>query len=93
MDEVFRALADPTRRKILGMLDNRELSAGDIAKEFDMTAPSISHHLSVLKAADLVSGRRDGQQIMYSLNTTVTQDLLRVFMEVFPMRGAIGGTE
>ena len=75
------------------MLDNRELSAGDIAKEFDMTAPSISHHLSVLKAADLVSGRRDGQQIMYSLNTTVTQDLLRVFMEVFPMRGAIGGTE
>ncbi|MEZ0325881.1 MAG: autorepressor SdpR family transcription factor [Fimbriimonas sp.] len=93
MDEGFKALADPTRRRILRMLGRGEMSAGDIGKEFSMSAPSISHHLSVLKGADLVEGRREGQQIIYSLNTTVTQDLLAFFMEVFPGKGQLEETQ
>ena len=82
-NNVFKALADPTRRRILKMLNGREMAAGDIAKEFDITAPSMSHHFGILKEADLVFARRDGQQILYSLNTTVFQDLVAVVMEMF----------
>jgi DNA-binding transcriptional ArsR family regulator len=83
MNEIFRALADPTRREILRLLRGGDLSAGDLAKRFDMSKPSMSHHFAVLKAADLVTTRRDGQQIMYSLNTTVTQDLAAVLWDLF----------
>ena len=82
-NSVFKALADPTRRRILRMLNGREMPAGDIAKEFDITAPSMSHHFSILKEADLVFARRDGQQILYSLNTTVFQDVIAVMMDMF----------
>jgi DNA-binding transcriptional ArsR family regulator len=64
---VFRALADPTRRQILQDLRAGELSAGDIASRFPIKGPSVSRHLSVLKAAGLVSERRDANRIMYSL--------------------------
>jgi len=83
MDEVFKALADPTRRQILRLLSKGELTAGDIARSFDISAPSMSHHFNVLKNADLISGRRDGQQIYYSLNTTVFEDLLAMFWDIF----------
>lgn len=76
-------MADPTRRKILRLLSKGELSAGEIGEHFAMSGPSISHHLSVLKSADLVAARREGQQIRYTLNTTVVQDLVTVFLEVF----------
>jgi len=82
-DLVFKALADPTRRKILRMLGPREMSAGEIAQTFPISGPSMSHHFSVLKSADLISGRRDGQQILYSLNTTVVQDLLTMLFDTF----------
>ena len=82
-DEVFKALADPTRRKILRMLSGGEMTAGEIAAHFDISAPSMSHHFNALKAGDLVRTRRDGQQIYYSLNTTVVQDLLTVLMDLF----------
>jgi ArsR family transcriptional regulator, repressor of sdpIR and other operons len=78
LNEIFRALADPTRREILKLLRSGEMSAGDLAKRFDLTKPSMSHHFSVLKQADLVTTRRDGQQIIYSLNTTVMQDLAAI---------------
>ncbi len=82
--DVFKALADATRRQILHMLNrNPEMSAGDIAAAFDISAPSMSHHFNVLKEADLISARRDGQQILYSLNTTVVQDLMTVLFEMF----------
>jgi len=82
--DVFKALADPTRRRILQMLNRKpEMSAGQIAAEFDISAPSISHHFGVLKEADLISARRDGQQILYSLNTTVVQDLMTMLFEIF----------
>lgn len=59
------------------------MTAGDIAREFDISAPSMSHHFTVLKAADLIEGRRSGQQIVYSLNTTVVQDAMALFMDLF----------
>ena len=75
-NEVFKALADPTRREILRLLGRGEMSAGELADRFDMTKPSMSHHFTVLKQADLVRCRREGQQQIYSLNTTVAQDVL-----------------
>jgi ArsR family transcriptional regulator len=86
MDETMRALADPTRREILRALRAGDLSAGDIAARFDMTAPSISHHLNVLKEAGLVSAERDGRHIIYSLNSTTMQDLMRELMEFVQSR-------
>ncbi len=73
---VLKALADPTRREILRLLSGGERTAGELSSSFDMTKPSMSHHFSVLKEADLVRSRRDGQQIYYSLNTTVLEDVL-----------------
>jgi ArsR family transcriptional regulator, repressor of sdpIR and other operons len=75
-NEAFKALADPTRREILALLRKGEMTAGALAEKFDMTKPSMSHHFAVLKEADLIVSRREGQQIWYSLNTTVVQDLM-----------------
>jgi len=72
----FKALADPTRREILALLRHGEMTAGDLAERFAMTKPSMSHHFAVLKEADLITSRREGQQIWYGLNTTVVQDLM-----------------
>jgi ArsR family transcriptional regulator len=84
MNDAFKALADPTRREILRLLRHKgELSAGALAERFDMTRPSLSHHFAVLKAADLVSARRAGQQIFYSLNTTVLEDLYGLMLDLF----------
>jgi len=73
---LFKALRDPTRRQILEKLKKRDLSAGEIAAYFDMTAPSISHHLDLLKQAQLVSTRKQGQFVIYSLETTVLDESL-----------------
>ena len=86
MDETMRALADPTRREILRALRKQDLSAGDIAARFDMTAPSISHHLNVLKEAGLVTAERDGRHIIYTLNSTTLQDLMQELVEFVQMR-------
>jgi DNA-binding transcriptional ArsR family regulator len=67
ISRVFRALADPTRRQILQELKKRELAAGEIAACFSISGPSISRHLSILKGADLVSERREGNRIFYRL--------------------------
>jgi ArsR family transcriptional regulator, arsenate/arsenite/antimonite-responsive transcriptional repressor len=74
MNEVFKALNDPARREILKMLKIKDMTAGDIAAKFDMTAPSISHHLDKLKRAGLVTTIKQGQFITYSLNTTIIDD-------------------
>ncbi len=80
---VFKALSDPTRRRILKILNGGELTAGEIAARFNISAPSMSHHFNVLKHADLISGRREGQQILYSLNTTVFQDVVTLLLDIF----------
>ncbi len=76
MKKVFKALNDQTRRRILEMLREKDLTAGEIAKAFDMKKPSISHHLDLLKQADLVMAEKKGQFVHYSLNTTVLDDLI-----------------
>ncbi len=82
-NEVFKALSDPTRREILRLLGLGEMSAGQLTEKFDMTKPSMSHHFAVLKDADLITSRREGQQIIYSLNTTVVQDMVAWMMDFF----------
>jgi ArsR family transcriptional regulator len=82
LNQIFKALSDSTRRKILRLLQKQDLSAGDIAMHFDMSKPSISHHLSVLKQADLVQDLRQGQNIYYSINSTVFQEVLGWFFEL-----------
>ncbi|MGG0341907.1 autorepressor SdpR family transcription factor [Priestia megaterium] len=79
MNETFKALADPTRRKILELLKERDLTAGEISEYFNMAKPSISNHLKILKQADLVQDEKRGQFVIYSLNTTVFQDLIGWF--------------
>ncbi len=79
--ETFKALSDPTRREILHLLKKGDLSAGDIADRFDMTAATISHHLSVLKNADLILDRREGKYIYYQLNLSVFEELLGWFKD------------
>jgi DNA-binding transcriptional ArsR family regulator len=84
MKDPFKALSDPTRREILRLLRRRgEMTAGELAGHFDMTRPSMSHHFAVLKDADLVVTRREGQQIYYALNTTVVEDLLAIIWDLF----------
>ena len=76
MNLLFKALNDSTRRQILDLLRGGDLNAGDIAERFEMSKPSISHHLDLLRQAGLVESVKQGQFITYSLNTTVLDDLL-----------------
>jgi DNA-binding transcriptional ArsR family regulator len=91
LNDAFKALADPTRREILRLLRGGEKTAGELAEHFDMSKPSVSHHFAVLKQADLLTSRREGQQIYYYLNTTVMEDVLAVIWDLFA--GRQGKTE
>jgi DNA-binding transcriptional ArsR family regulator len=85
INQVFKALADPTRREVLQLLRRGEMSAGELAEQVTskVTKPSMSHHFAVLKEADLITSRREGQQIYYSLNTTVVEDLVAIIWDLF----------
>ena len=74
--DTFKALADPTRREILGLLKQGELSAGEIGAHFHMTGATISHHLAVLHHAGIIDGEKRGKYIYYTLNTTVMHDII-----------------
>jgi len=76
MNGVYKALSDPTRRRILELLRRRDMTAGELADHFELAKPTLSGHFAVLKEADLIHSRRDGQQIYYSLNTTVLENVL-----------------
>lgn len=76
IQKTLKALADPIRREILKLLKGGKLSAGEIAEHFDVTAASISRHLSVLKDADLIYDNRNGKFIFYELNTSVLEDVM-----------------
>ncbi|MEE6208068.1 MAG: autorepressor SdpR family transcription factor [Alphaproteobacteria bacterium] len=78
MGDVWKALADPTRREILMMLRKGDRSAGEIADNFNISKPSISNHLNVLKQADLVGAEKQGQNVIYSLKTSVFEDMLQL---------------
>jgi DNA-binding transcriptional ArsR family regulator len=81
--DVFKAISDPTRRKVLKLLQGGSKSAGELAESFDITKGSLSHHFNVLKSADLVRCERRGQQIVYSLNTTVFEDVAALLLDLF----------
>jgi DNA-binding transcriptional ArsR family regulator len=85
---VFKALADPTRREILQLLRRGEMTAGELTSTVTrkVSKPSMSHHFAVLREADLITSRREGQQIYYALNTTVVQDLLAIVWDLFAQK-------
>ena len=80
MNILFKALNDQTRREIVEMLKKKDMTAGDIADHFDISKPSISHHLDLLKQADIVSSIKKGQFIYYSLNATVLDEIITWFL-------------
>jgi len=81
--ETFKALSDPTRRRILKALKSGSMSAGELADLFPITKGSLSHHFNVLKATGLIRSRRKGQQIIYALNTSVFEDVARTMLDLF----------
>ncbi|MBN8688313.1 MAG: winged helix-turn-helix transcriptional regulator [Chitinophagales bacterium] len=81
MNAVFKALNDPTRREILELLQRRDMTAGEIVDQFNISGPSISHHLDLLKQAGLVTAEKQGQYIFYSLNTTVVDEIMKWFVQ------------
>ncbi len=76
MDEFFKAINDETRRSILELLRKGDLNAGEIADHFSISKPSISHHLDILKRAGLISSTKNGQFIIYTLNTSVFEEFI-----------------
>ena len=76
MNSLFKALNDETRRQIIELLKERDMNAGEIADQFNISKPSISHHLDILKRADLITSEKKGQFVEYSLNTSILEDLL-----------------
>jgi ArsR family transcriptional regulator, arsenate/arsenite/antimonite-responsive transcriptional repressor len=90
MNNTFRALNDKTRREILELLHKRDMTAGEIAESFDISKPSISHHLDILKQAGLVDHVKEGQYIYYSLNMTVMDELFSWLMR-FKVNGGKNG--
>ena len=81
LNDAFKALSDPTRRRILELLQERDMSAGEIADCFDMAKPSVCHLLNVLKNAGFILDERKGQNIIYSLNTTIFQEIMKWFFD------------
>ncbi|WP_295676395.1 autorepressor SdpR family transcription factor [uncultured Mucilaginibacter sp.] len=77
MNLLFKALNDPTRREILELLKEKDLTAGEIADQFNISKPSISHHLDLLRQVGLVVSVKEGQFMFYSLNTTVMDEMLK----------------
>ncbi|HVW16231.1 MAG TPA: autorepressor SdpR family transcription factor [Mucilaginibacter sp.] len=82
MNTLFKALNDQTRRDILELLKEKDMTAGDIADKFSISKPSISHHLDLLRQAGLVVSVKEGQFIYYSLNTTVMDEMLKWIMQL-----------
>ncbi|UJF30582.1 autorepressor SdpR family transcription factor [Kaistella sp. 97-N-M2] len=76
MNALFKALNDETRRQIIDLLKEKDRNAGEIADHFNISKPSISHHLDILKRADLITSEKKGQFVEYSLNTSILEDLL-----------------
>ena len=82
MNNLFKALNDETRRKIIELLKEKDMDAGEIAEKFKISKPSISHHLDLLKRADLMTSEKKGQHIIYSLNTSIFEDLINWILNI-----------
>lgn len=87
MNDVWSALSDATRREILTMLRDGDMTAGEIADCFALSKPTVSHHLNILKQAGLITGEKRAQTITYRLNTTVFQNFLKSVAALFDREG------
>jgi len=83
MSKAFKALSDETRREILKLLNKKDMSAGEISNHFNMSKPSISKHLDILRETGLISSEKKGQFVIYSVNTSVIQEVLGSFLGIF----------
>lgn len=82
LSSAFKALNDTTRREILELLRKNDMTAGEIVNNFNISGPSISHHLDLLKRAGLIESVKEGQYVKYSLNTTVLDDIMKWMIEL-----------
>jgi len=89
--DIYRALADPTRRRILALLRERDMTAGELAASFALAWPTMSGHFAVLRECGLVQADRTGSTITYHLNFTVLQEALMSLLETFRIEPAEGG--
>ncbi|HLD11411.1 MAG TPA: autorepressor SdpR family transcription factor [Patescibacteria group bacterium] len=87
MDLIFKVLADKSRRKILEVLKEKDMTVGEIAKHFTFTGATLSHHLDILKKTRLVVSERKGQYVKYSLNTSVFEEMIALFLNIFQRKG------
>ena len=85
--DVYKALADPTRRKVLQLLRERDMSAGELAEHFDSAWPTLSRHFAILREAQLIQGEKRGASIIYNLNVSVLEEALLGMMEMFQIDG------
>jgi len=88
MNDVYRALGDPTRREILRLLRGGPLTAGELGEHFEISAPALSRHFSILKAADLISSRKQANFVYYELNLSVLEEALMGFINLFQLEGS-----
>ena len=87
MKDIWGAMADPTRRQILTLLQKRDMTAGEIGEQFEFSGATISHHLKILREAELITAEKEKQTITYSLNTTVFQEFLKGIAAAFHQGG------
>ncbi|MCR5109777.1 MAG: autorepressor SdpR family transcription factor [Ruminococcus sp.] len=87
MKDVWNAMADPTRRSIMTMLQKRDMTAGEIGEQFEVSGATISHHLKILREAGLIVSEKEKQTITYSLNTTVFQEFIKEIADIFGQKG------
>jgi DNA-binding transcriptional ArsR family regulator len=85
MNEVYKALSDPTRRRILELLRKRDMTAGELAEHFDLAKPTLSGHFQVLKEADLIQADKVATTITYRLNVSVLEEALLALMNSFKL--------
>ncbi len=83
MNQIFKALSDPTRRRVLQLLHQRPMTAGELADEFDLSKPTMSAHFAILRGADLIDADKKGTTITYRLKLSVLEDGLLSFAEAF----------
>jgi ArsR family transcriptional regulator, arsenate/arsenite/antimonite-responsive transcriptional repressor len=81
-DKVFKAISDKNRRKIISLLRKRDMTAGEIADQFNISKPSVSEHLKILRNADLINSEKRGQYIIYFLNLTILQEIVTYFLQI-----------
>ena len=85
MNQIYPALSDPTRRRVLSLLRDRDMTAGELASHFELTAPTMSGHFAVLKEAGLIQSDRAGSTITYRLNVSVLEEAMLALMDAFKL--------